>query len=62
MKWEIQYMVDPGDGLISKEIVTSKSDEITDVIHDWQHEPTEEGDEHFKEYFIVSVSCLGDEE
>ncbi len=61
MIWEIQYMVDPGDGIISKEIIQHATDEITDVIHDWRYEPDEEGNVVMKEYFIVSCSCLGDD-
>lgn len=61
MIWEISYMVDPGDGIVSKETVQHATDEITEVIDGWRYYDDEEGNHLMKEYFIVGCVCLGDD-
>lgn len=57
MIWEIKYMIDPGDGIVSTETIEHATDIIEDVIAGWR----DQGDECHDPLFIVSVSCLGDD-
>lgn len=51
MNWQIKYMVDPGDGIVTTEIVQHDSDDLIEVASDWFNKQE-------SEYWLMGIEAI----
>lgn len=60
MRWEAKWMVDPGDGIVSKSEFNHPSDDLSEVASDIWNGDSELGEWH--EYWLMGLECIGRED